>query len=128
MSILTSPMMRMRAFYASLLAVILTALTTANASAATFMMPAKECYPVNNLLSGPFAGPLTSLTGAVGGLLQTLGLLIIVFLALMAIVTVLTRKSEGFIRSIFLVVGILLGLPLVLAIYTVVQGVFRNLC
>ena len=123
-----SPIMRLRLYFASLGAVMLTIIVSAQSYAASSIVPQAACYPSNDLLAGPFKKPLTDLTGALGGLLQGLFIIMVVLLALLAIVTILTKNSSGYIQKIGFVVGIFLGLSVIIMIVNVVKVAVQNSC
>jgi hypothetical protein len=93
------------------------------------MLPSVTCVPTNDLLTGPFSGPLNSLTGALGGLMQLLVILVIVLAVVLIIATALFRNSSArYMQAIALVVGAFVGLPLLISIVVVIRGMFNNMC
>lgn len=89
---------------------------------------AAECIPTNDTLIGPLRPIIDQITGAIGGLLFGVVILVLIGLILGAIVTVMSSKSSQLIKAIVLVVGIpLFGIVLVAA-YTGLVTTLNNSC
>lgn len=91
-------------------------------------LPAAQCIPSNDLLSGPLGGVIDKLSGAFGGLVMPLAIMMVLLLAVIFLVTVLTKSASRFLKAGGVVVGAVLGLPLLILIVASLFALFNNAC
>ena len=91
-------------------------------------MPMAKCVPTNNVLVGPLNSVIDKITGAFGGLIAPLGFMMILLVAALVVVTILTKRAQGLMKAIGMVVGVLLGLPLVVLVVSALYTLLNNAC
>lgn len=86
------------------------------------MVPA-ACIPTNTLLSGPLNPAIGLFTGAFGGLLQGLSILVTVVLVLVTIVTIFRKDASKFMKLALIVVTLP---PVTILIIAIQSAVFNG--
>jgi hypothetical protein len=92
------------------------------------VLPMAQCIPTNDLLYGPLGPIITKLAGGFGGLILPTAVMVLLLGAVGFVVTVLTKKASMFLRAIGVVVGVILGLPLLILIVSAVYTLLNNAC
>lgn len=92
------------------------------------VMPMAKCIETNNLLFGPMSKIITDVEGALGGLLFGLVTVVVVLLAVLALVTVLNKKAQVYMRAAAFVLFIPLVVIIGLILYNGLIVGFNNVC
>jgi hypothetical protein len=90
------------------------------------LIPLKTCVRVNDYLSKDLAGPLSDLTGAVGGVLMALAALITIIAAFVAIPLSVTKKAREAIIAVLRPYAIVILLVLAIGLCTILINLLNN--
>lgn len=97
-------------------------------AAAPSMVPAATCIPTNTLLIGPLNGIIVQIEGALGGFLFGIVTVIIIFCAVMLVLTVLSKKAQGYLRAMAAVALVPFAVIILLIVYNALIGGFNSAC
>ena len=92
------------------------------------VLPAAACVPTNDLLYGQLGPIIEKLAGGFGGLVLPIAIMVLLLAAVAAVATILTNKAAVFFKAMGVLVGVILGLPLVILIVAAIYTLLNNAC
>jgi hypothetical protein len=91
-------------------------------------MPMAQCVPTNDMLAGPMGGLIKTMTGAAGGLLIPMFILVVVIGGVVLLALALTKNASNVMKGLGLAAAAVIAVPLFILLVTSVQAIANGAC